>query len=90
MFSIDVILKYSPIPVAVQRKEKDAAHGVYHQIREAMQANPPYPIELSCEKQPDKLVTIMSDQVSAVVVAEKTAGSTGRVTGFLGIGSEGS
>lgn len=82
MFSIDVILKYSPIPVSVQRKEKDAAQAVYDQVKSQM-TQPAQLVELSCEKQPDKLVTVLSDQISAVVISQKTATASGRTPGFL-------
>ncbi|MGB0564291.1 MAG: hypothetical protein ACPGVO_21200 [Spirulinaceae cyanobacterium] len=83
MFSIDLILKYSPIPVSVQRKDKDAAQSVYDQAKGIMNANPPQVLELTCEKQPDKAIAVMSDQISAVVMSQKTATASGRTPGFF-------
>ncbi|MEA5421408.1 hypothetical protein VB712_19460 [Spirulina sp. CCNP1310] len=85
MFSIDVIIKHSPMPISVQRKEKEAAEGLYHEIRNAMQSQTPILVELTCEKQTDKRVTVLSDQISAVAFSEKTASTAGRVAGFLGL-----
>ncbi|MBE9117121.1 hypothetical protein IQ249_14560 [Lusitaniella coriacea LEGE 07157] len=88
MFSIDVTLKYSPIPVSVQRKEVEDAEGVYQQILKAMGGGSSELIELTCEKQTSKKVAIFSDQISAVILSDKSgAAAAGRAPGFL-IGSE--
>ncbi|MEA5472584.1 MULTISPECIES: hypothetical protein [unclassified Spirulina] len=84
MFSIDLILKYSPIPVSVQRKELDAAKAVYHGVLEAMKKVPPEMVHLTCEKQTDKEVAVFSDQISAVVISQKSATASGRTPGFFG------
>lgn len=83
MFSIDVILKYSPIPVSVQRKDKEAAQGVYEQVKSVISAEPAQLLELTCDKQPDKTIAVLSDQISAVVISQKTATASGRTPGFL-------
>ncbi len=84
MFTIDLILKYSPIPISVQRKEEAAAHSLYQQIKDAMRSTPQL-LELTCEKQPDKQVAVMSDQISAAVVSQKSATATGRPPGFFAV-----
>ena len=71
MISVDLTLKYSPLPVSVQRKEKDDAEALYQTIIGAMQSATPQLLELACEKQTEKKVAIMSDQISAVIVSEK-------------------
>ncbi len=87
MFSIDIILKLSPVPISVQRKEEEGAQALYHKITEAMQGANPVLVELTCEKQPDKKIAVLSNQIGAVIVSEKTgAASAGRAPGFLGIG----
>ncbi|WP_017306013.1 hypothetical protein [Spirulina subsalsa] len=83
MFTIDLVLKFSPIPVSVQRKEEADAKALYQQIVQALSQTPPQLIQLTCEKQPDKQVAVMSDQISAVVVSEKSAAMAGRSTGFF-------
>ncbi|QHU99012.1 hypothetical protein [Synechocystis sp. CACIAM 05] len=87
MISIDLTLKYSPMPVSVQRKEKDGAEALYQTIVTAMQGDRPQLLELTCEKQTEKKVAIMSDQISAVIVSEKDgAASAGKVPGFAALG----
>ncbi len=86
MISIDVTLKYSPIPVSVQRKEAKDAESLYEKIITAMRSPTPQLIELTCEKQTDKKVAFLSDQISAVIVSEKDgSAATGRVPGFFSL-----
>ena len=88
MYTIDLILKLSPIPLSVQRKEEDDADSVYQTIINAMKAPTPQLLKLTCEKQTDKKIAVFSDQISAVIVSEKSGTSpTGRTAGFLSVGS---
>ena len=86
MISVDLTLKFSPLPVSVQRKEKDAAEALYQAIIGAMQSTSPQLLELTCDKQTEKKVAIMSDQISAVIISEKDgAAAAGKVPGFAAI-----
>ncbi len=86
MISVDLTLKYSPLPVSVQRKEKDDAEALYQTIIGAMQSATPQLLELACEKQTEKKVAIMSDQISAVIVSEKDgAAAAAKAPGFAAI-----
>ncbi|MEA5511740.1 hypothetical protein VB715_18365 [Crocosphaera sp. UHCC 0190] len=84
MISIDLALKYIPIPISVQRKETEDAEALYQQIVSAMKSPTPQLLELTCEKQTEKKVAVMSDQIGAVILSQKD-GSTaaGRVPGFF-------
>ncbi|MDJ0729635.1 MAG: hypothetical protein QNJ33_06530 [Crocosphaera sp.] len=83
MISLDLALKYTPIPISVQRKEVDDAKALYDQIVNAMKSGTSQLIELTCEKQTEKKVAVMSDQISAVILSQKDgAAATGRVPGF--------
>jgi len=83
MFSIDLTLKYSPVPITVQRKESDAAQSVYQDVLKALQAKTPQLVELTCEKDPEKKVAVFSDQISAVIISQKDGASTGRPGFFM-------
>jgi hypothetical protein len=86
MISIDVTLKYSPIPISVQRKEQEAAEALYQQITGAMQSPTPQLIELTCEKQTEKKVAVLSDQISAVVLSQKDGiANAGKAPGFFSL-----
>ena len=84
MISIDLALKYTPIPVSVQRKEIEDAQTLYQRIITAIKSPTPELIELTCEKQTEKKVAVMSDQISAVILSQKDGGAAaGRVPGFF-------
>ena len=86
MISINVTLKYSPMPVSVERKETTDAEALYSQLTTAMRSPTPELLELTCEKQTEKKVAIMSDQISAVIVSQKDgSASSGKSTGFVGM-----
>ncbi len=84
MFSIDLSLKYSPMPVSVQRKEAETAEALYQEIINAMQSDQPKLLQLTCEKQTEKKVALFSDQISAVIVSQKDgSAAAGRSAGFF-------
>lgn len=83
MFSIDLTLKYSPIPITVQRKEAEEAQNVYEQVMNALKASTPEVVELTCEKDPKKKVAVFSDQISAVILSQKDGSPAGRPAGFF-------
>jgi len=84
MFTIDLSLKYSPMPVSVQRKEAENAQALYEEIISAMQAGQPQLLQLTCDKQPEKKVALFSDQISAVILSQKDgAAAAGRAAGFF-------
>ncbi len=86
MISIDVTLKYSPIPISVQRKEIEGAETLYQQLLTAMQSPTPQLIELTCEKQTEKKVAVLSDQISAVILSQKDGNaSAGKAPGFFSL-----
>jgi hypothetical protein len=86
MISIDLMLKYSPVPLSVQRKEAEQAEALYQEILAAMRSPTPKLLELTCDKQPEKKVAVLSDQISAAILSEKDgAAAAGRATGFFSL-----
>jgi hypothetical protein len=84
MFSIDIIVKNTPVSLSVQRKLEEDAATVYQQVLEAMRNSQPQILELTCEKNPEKKVAVVSSEISGVVVSQKSgASSTGRSPGFV-------
>jgi hypothetical protein len=89
MYSIDITIKLSPIPISLQRKEVEGAEALYQAIVTAMRSPTPELLELTCEKQTDKKVALFSDQITAVIVSQKSgAASTGRAPGFVALTAE--
>jgi predicted ribosome quality control (RQC) complex YloA/Tae2 family protein len=87
MFMIDVSLKNAPVTLSVQRKSLEAAEALYQQILAAIQTGSPTMLELTCEQQTEKKVAILTAEVAAVQMFEKsgTAASSGRPPGFFAI-----
>jgi hypothetical protein len=87
MISIDVSLKLSPVTITVQRKEMSDAEALYQNLTRALSSPTAELIELTCEKQTEKKVALMSDQISAVILSQKDGGANaGRVPGFAALG----
>ena len=77
MYVVELSLKLSPMPIAVQRRELADAQALYSQIRQALEGSGPRVLELSCEKEPDKKVSLLSSEVVAVQLFEKSAAAAG-------------
>lgn len=83
MFTIDIILKYVPMPLSVQRKSEEDAQKVYQEVLEAIGSGNPALLELTCEKMPEKKITVKTSEISAVQISQKSgAAATGRPPGF--------
>ena len=79
MYIIELALKLCPFPLSVQRKELANAKALYNQVRESMEKGKPTLLELTCEHVEGKQITVLSNELLAVQLYEKTA---------LGIGSK--
>ena len=83
MYVIELSLKLSPMPVAVQRKEQEAAQALFAQVKQAMESGEPRLLEVHCEKEEEKRIALLSSEIVAVQTYEKTAGSSsGKRPGF--------
>lgn len=90
MYIIDVSLKLTPMPISVQRKSAEDAETLYQQVIGAMSTGNPQILELSCEHVPEKKISLLSNEISAVQVYQKssTATASGRAPGFAAIYGE--
>ncbi|MDY6937778.1 MAG: hypothetical protein SWY16_08930 [Cyanobacteriota bacterium] len=75
MFTIDVMLKLSPLPLSVQRKTEEDAQALYQQIQEAMKSETPQLLELTCDRQTEKKLCVLTSELCAVQVSEKSGGA---------------
>lgn len=83
MYVIELSIRLSPMPVAVQRKEHADAEALYHQVKQALETGSPRVLELRCEKDEDKRISLLSSELVAVQLYEKSAmGSSGKRPGF--------
>lgn len=87
MFIIDITLKSTPVTLSVQRKTIEDAERVYQQVIEAIASGSGKVLELTCEHQQGKRVSVLSSEISAVQVSEKStsATSSGRPPGFAAL-----
>ena len=83
MYVIELSLRLSPMPVAVQRRELEAAQALYGEVRQALEHGQPRVLELTCEKEEHKRISLLSSEIVAVQIYEKSATGTGaRRPGF--------
>ncbi len=75
MYSLELSLRYSPFPIAIQKKEFDDVKGIYDEIKKNMNDNDNNSnlIELKCEKVQDKLIVVRAKEVIAVQIYEKSS-----------------
>jgi len=73
VYVVELSLKLSPMPVAVQRKEQSAAEALYGQVKQAMESCQPRLLEFSCDKEESKRVCLLSSELVAVQMYEKSA-----------------
>lgn len=77
MYIIEISLKFTPMPVSVQRKTQEDALKVYQQVLSAMQTGSPAILELTCEQQEEKRVACSTSEIATVQVYEKSGGTAG-------------
>ena len=75
MYSIELTIKLSPLPLIVQRKEHRDAQRLYSEVRDSIQKGNQRLLELTCEKVEDKKITVLVSEIIAVQMYEKTSSS---------------
>ena len=75
MYSIELTIKLSPLPLIVQRKDKGQAQRLYAEVIDVIQKGNQKLIELTCEKVEDKKITVLISEIIAVQIYEKTSSS---------------
>ena len=84
MYTIDIIVRNTALPISVEKKEADEAENVYQQVLSAMNSPETQVLELTCEKQEGKKVAVVSDSIVATIISQKSgATATGRAAGFF-------
>ena len=73
VYVVELSIKLSPMPVAVQRKELADAQALYATVKTAIEHGGPKLLELTCEKEESKRVSLLSSEVVAVQTYEKSA-----------------
>ena len=73
MYSLELSLRYSPFPIAIQKKEYNDVKRIYDEIKKNMNDNDSNLIELNCDKVQDKLIVVRAKEVIAVQIYEKSS-----------------
>ena len=77
MYVIELSLKFSPIPLSVQRKDLSDAERLYKEICNCLEKGQPRLLELRCEKVEEKKLAVLTAEILGVQMYEKTAASLG-------------
>jgi hypothetical protein len=86
MFTIDLTLKNTPLPLSVQRKTAEGAEKTYQEVVKAMRSEKPELLELTCEHQPEKKIAVLANNIAGVMISQKSgAAGAGRVPGFFAV-----
>ena len=75
MYSLELTIKLSPLPLIVQRKEHGDAKRLYSEIIDTMRKGNQSLLELTCEKIEDKKISVLVSEIIAVQIYEKTSSS---------------
>ena len=73
MYSLELTIKLSPLPLIVQRKEHGDAKRLYSEVIDTIQKGNQRLLELTCEKVEDKRITVLVSEIIAVQIYEKTS-----------------
>ena len=83
MYVVELSIKLSPMPLAVQRKDLSDAEALYHHVKGCLESGHPSVLELTCEKEEHKRVSLLTSEIVAVQLYEKSAaGGGGKRPGF--------
>lgn len=84
MHTIELVLKTTPMPLAVQRKTEEDAEALYAELLAAMKSNENRLIEMTCDRPPGRKVAIMTGEIAALSLASKAGTTaTGKPAGFF-------
>jgi hypothetical protein len=84
MYIIELTLKNTPMPLSVQRKSVEDADAVYQKMATALRSGSSELLELTCDRQPEKKIAVLSSEVCAVQIYEKSsAAASGKAPGFV-------
>ena len=74
MYTLELSLRYSPFPISIQKKEYNEVSMLFQEVKQAMQNNNSATlIELQCEKINSKSLAVLSNEIIAVQIYEKSA-----------------
>ena len=90
MYIVELSLKHTALPMSVQKKTIEAANEAYAMILDALKTGQPVIVELACDKQEGKKLSVLVSELAAVQVYEKSGGasSSGKAAGFFAMAND--
>ncbi len=90
MYIVEFTLKYTAMPLTVQKEKKEAAEALYKKALDAISSGNPITLEATCDKVTDKKVAIAVAELAAVQMYDKEGqgGAAGRAPGFFSLAGE--
>ena len=73
MYVVELSIRLSPMPVAVQRKELSDAQALYAELKQVLETGSPRVLDLHCEKEEHKRISLLGSEIVAVQMYEKSA-----------------
>jgi hypothetical protein len=92
MHTLELNLKNSPLPLMIQKEEKEAAQAEYQKVLDALKGGNTVLLEITCDQVPDKHISVLVSEIAAVQFYEKTSttSASGKPPGFFAlVGGEG-
>ncbi|MEM9908725.1 MAG: hypothetical protein AAF921_27315 [Cyanobacteria bacterium P01_D01_bin.44] len=89
MYIVELALKHTALPLSVQKETAEAAQSAYDMLTKALNSGQPVMVELTCDKQEGKKVSVLVSELAAVQVYEKSGtSSSGKAPGFFAMSAE--
>ncbi|MEO0867404.1 MAG: hypothetical protein AAFY17_02940 [Cyanobacteria bacterium J06642_11] len=90
MYIVELSMKHTALPMSVQKKTSEAADEAYGAVLNALKTGQPVILELTCDKQEGKKLSVLVSEVAAVQVYEKSGGtsSSGKAAGFFAMAND--
>ena len=87
MYTLEINLKHSALPISVLKQELEAAQADYSRLTDALKSGSAVFLEVTCDQIPNKSVTVLTSEVAAVQMYEKsgTASASGKPPGFFSL-----
>jgi hypothetical protein len=90
MFTVELTLKHTALPLSIQKKTQEEAEAAYQNALAGLRTGNPAIVELTCDQMPHKKISVLAYELAAVQMFEKsgTATASGRPPGFFALSSE--
>ncbi|KPQ33132.1 MAG: hypothetical protein HLUCCA11_19645 [Phormidesmis priestleyi Ana] len=90
MYIVEFTLKYTAMPLTVQKEDKEAAEALYKKALDAISSGNPAILEAGCDKVTDKKIAMTVSELIAVQIYDKEGkgGAAGRAPGFFALAGD--